>query len=39
VWNAQDNHNQKVSSGIYFVKMQAGAFFTYKEDDVDEIKC
>jgi hypothetical protein len=30
-WNSQDDHNQKVSSGVYFLKMQAGSFSQVKK--------
>jgi arabinogalactan endo-1,4-beta-galactosidase len=30
-WNAQDDHNQKVGSGVYFLKMQAGSFSQVKK--------
>ncbi len=31
IWNGSDNNNQPVSSGVYFVKLQAGAFSVTKK--------
>jgi len=31
VWNGRDNHNQPVSSGVYFYKMNAGKYSSTKK--------
>ncbi len=37
VWNGQDDFGRKVSSGIYFYKMQAGDFVDNQENELIEI--
>jgi len=31
VWNGRDSHNQPVSSGVYFYKMNAGKYSSTKK--------